>query len=46
MITGTEIKAAEVVKIEIIRKNWCGYELGANFRTKKLFFGAFISLKF
>ena len=45
MITGTEIIAAEVLKIEI-KKIGAGDELGANFRTKKLFFGAFISLKF
>ena len=46
MITGTEILAAEVVKIEIIKKIGAGDELGENFRTNKLFFGAFISLKF
>ena len=45
MITGTEMIAAEVVKIEKIKKIGAGDELGANFRTK-LFFGAFISLNF
>ena len=45
MTTRNEIIAAEVVKMEIIKKIGAENELGANVRTKKLFFGAFISLK-
>ena len=45
MNTGTWIKAAEEFKMEIIKKIGAENELGANVRTKKLFFGAFISLK-
>ena len=47
MSTGTAIIGAVVVKMEIINKKiGVGHEFGANVRTKKLFFGAFVSLKF
>ena len=46
MTTRTEIIGAKVVKMEIRKKIGAGHEFGANVRTKKLFFGDFISLKF
>ena len=46
MTTETKIIAADVVKMEIIKKIGEGNELGANVRTKKLFFDAFISFMF
>ena len=46
MNSGTEIIAAEVFKMEIIKKIAADNDLGANVRSRKLFFGVFISSKF
>ena len=46
MNSGTEIIAAEVFKMGIIKKIAADNDLGVNVSIKKLFFGVFIILKF